>query len=93
MKPFANQRDMRITTASLNHNIQVIPEAGALNEWHWELQQRQRTIHTRDPLFLAAVAEANARDALRLGCVSTANDYRAQAAAILLEAMIEEEAA
>jgi hypothetical protein len=72
--------------------IEVLPEPGALNEWWSQLQRGLRTKYDVDPLYRAACAEMNARDALRSGLPSMANDYRRQAAEILLEAVAEDAA-
>lgn len=69
-------------------NGEVLPEAGALNKWWSELHKGLRTKYDNDPIYRAACAEMNARDALKLGVVSIASDYRRQAAAILLEAVV-----
>ena len=69
--------------------IEVLPEPGAVIEWWSELRKGLRTRYDVDPLFRAACAEMNARDALRSGLPLLANDYRRQAAEILLEAVVE----
>jgi hypothetical protein len=66
--------------------IEAIGEAGALVEWWRQLRDGHRTPLTFDNLWKAAALEARARDALRDGMVSTANDDRRTAASILVEA-------
>jgi hypothetical protein len=82
---------MTISRASAGHKLEPKAELGALAEWHREIQNRTRTVHDRDCLWRAAVAEAQARDYAALGVVSAANDYRMEAATILLQAYLAEE--
>jgi hypothetical protein len=64
----------------------LVPEIGALAQWQAEVRCGARTMQTVDPLTRAACAEANARDAINLGIRGAANDYRLQAARIILDA-------
>lgn len=66
---------------------QVLPEAGALREWQGELRKGLRTKYDNDPLYRAACAEANARE--WTWHPPTCNEYRRQAAEILLERSLE----
>lgn len=70
-----------------------VPEVGALREWRRQLAAGERTRLTFDPLFYAACAEMNARDYLRVGVLGAANDYRRQAARLIVEASAEDVAA
>jgi hypothetical protein len=83
---------MRITRALLRHNIQLTAEVGALTEWQREIHDRKRTVHDRDPLWVAAVAEANGRDYIAAGLIPAANECRAEAAATIVEAYVKEAA-
>lgn len=65
----------------------ILPEPGATAEWHRQLRAGRRTRYEFDALFRASCAEMNARDALRDGFDRIANDYRREAARILLEAV------
>jgi hypothetical protein len=66
----------------------VVPEVGALREWHRELHNGLRIKFEFDSLWRAACAEANARDYLRQGMVAAANDERRKAAEIILGAVV-----
>jgi hypothetical protein len=61
-----------------------ITEAGALRQWWRELAAGARTKHDIDPLWRAACLEARARDAIRDGSISAANEDRAKAAEVIL---------
>ena len=63
-----------------------IDAIGALSQWQREIACGVRTRLKFDPLFFAAVAEANARDALRFGSVEAAYGYRRDAAEIIVAA-------
>ena len=62
----------------------VVLEAGALREWQRQLRAGERTPLTFDPLWRAACAEANARE--WAWCPRVCNEYRVNAAAILVGA-------
>ena len=66
-----------------------VPEVGALVEWWKQLRRAQRTIRTNDVLRAAAILEANARDAVKLGQRAAANRGRLKAAALLVVAATE----
>lgn len=60
----------------------LLPEPGAIQEWHRELRAGLRTKYDIDALSRAACAEANARE--WTFHPRTCNSYRRQAAEILL---------
>ena len=64
----------------------ILPEPGATAEWHRQLRAGLRTRYDFDALWRASCAELNGRDALQGGLPTIANQYRQQAAVILLEA-------
>lgn len=64
--------------------MKPVPEAGALSLWKRELACGKRTMYTADGLRDAAILEAQARDDLREGMISAANEARRAAAAILV---------
>lgn len=74
---------MKVSTVSNTTKEDVVPEIGALREWHRELHDGLRTKFDFDPLWLAACAEVTACDYLRQGMVVAANDERRKAAAIV----------
>lgn len=62
----------------------ILPEPGAIREWHRELREGLRKRTDIDPLSRAACCEANARE--WTFHPPTCNEYRKQAAAILVAA-------
>lgn len=65
----------------------ILPEPGAIREWHRELREGLRNRTDVDALSRAACAEANARE--WNSHPPTCNEYRRQAAAILGTARLE----
>lgn len=59
----------------------LLPEPGAIQEWHRQLRAGIRAKNDVDPLSRAACAEANARE--WTFHTPTCNEYRQQAAAIM----------
>jgi hypothetical protein len=78
---------------SNNLSERIIPEAGALSEWQSEVARGKRRKTEIDALTRAACKEAAAREALKNGLPSLANQYRMEAAEIVVKALIEEAAA
>lgn len=68
----------------------VIAERGALNLWHRELREGKRTVYLTDALWKAACYEMNAREYVRWGLPTLANDDRRRAIQIIDEAGIAE---
>lgn len=87
LMPAANSRNGFSPTSGPEH---LLPEPGALLQWQHEIRKGIRTKYELDALCRAAIAEAHARD--WIGTVSVANEYRTQAAEIILRAAVEEAA-
>ncbi len=68
--------------------MNALPEVGALAQWQRELREGLRTRLTFDPLWRAAVYEAQGRDYLQLGMIEAANEARRQSARLVLEAAL-----
>ena len=66
--------------------VRSFPECGAHVQWGRELRAGARTKYDPDPPWRAACLECRARDCLRDGQLSAANDDRSLAAEIILEA-------
>lgn len=71
----------------------LLPEIGAISQWHAELRAGIRTKFTIDALSRAAAYEAAARDAIAAGQVGAANDARRMAAKLILSTVTENAAA
>lgn len=78
---------------SNNLSERTLPEAGALEQWRREVASGIRRKTDIDYLCRAACKEAAAREALRNGLPSLANQYRIEAAEIVVRALLEERAA
>jgi len=70
-----------------------IEAPGALQQWRAELECGARTRLTADPLFYAACAELNAREAEAAGVPRAADAYRRQSVSIILDAVAAKHAA